>query len=445
MRSVRARVTVAAVLVAALALGAAALALALAIPRTFRSAVETRVGQAVQWQVADARRGVLPAELTTPPRVDLLQIVGQDGQVLGSSPEAAHRGRISTLQPSAPGVLATAYTDLPRPEGGSYYIAAMSTQTPKGLVTVYAGEGVAELTHAIRTFYVVIIFAVPVLLLLVALAAWTAVGMGLRPVERIRARLAEITGNDLSGRVPEPGTGDEIAALAATTNDTLTRLENSARTQRRFIGDASHELRSPVTALTTELDLALSDPEETDWPRVGARSLAAAERLSAILDELLMMARLNAGVVPDRRVVDLAELAREQVERRGHGRVPVVADLESAPVVGSPIQLDRLLTNLLDNAVRHAATRVSLAVHAEDGHAVVTVTDDGNGIAPEDRERVFERFTRLKEGRERDQGGSGLGLALSREIATAHHGTLVVADHTPGARFVARFPLGEPE
>ncbi|MEV4473243.1 HAMP domain-containing sensor histidine kinase [Nonomuraea sp. NPDC049504] len=282
----------------------------------------------------------------------------------------------------------------------------------------------------------------PLVLLAVGGLTWSAVRSALRPVERIRAELAEITGQDLSRRVTVPDTGDEIAGLAVTTNHTLDRLERSAETQRRFVADASHELRSPISALRAQLEVAGSYPDETDWPVTCARALAAADRLTCIIDELLMLAKLDAGAVTRRRVVDLCGVAEEQVRRREGARVPVHLRLSGpAPVLGSPVQLDRLLTNLLDNATRHAATRIDVSVAVRGNEVVVTVTDDGDGIAPQDRERVFERFTRLESARAKDSGGSGLGLPLSREIAVAHGGTLTAADHRPGARFVAVLPL----
>ncbi|WP_214316994.1 sensor histidine kinase [Nonomuraea sediminis] len=439
MRSVRARVTLAAIVVAALALGLAAAILAVTVPRALRSQVIDGVEQAVQWQAADARLGTIPADLSTPPGVDFLQIIGPGGQILGNSPQAARAGRLSNLATPQPDRVYSTYGKPGRlASRAPYYIAAMTTQSPRGQVTVYAAEDIAGAEQAIRIFYLLLAFAFPVLLLMVAGGAWAAVGNGLRPVERIRSRLADITASDLGRRVPVPRTDDEIAALATTTNDTLSRMERSAETQRKFVSDASHELRSPIAALCTQLDLALAYPDETDWPEVCRRAREAAHRLSDIIEELLMMARLDAGAVPDRKVVNLSELAAVREGRR----VPLMMNLAAGTrVYGSPTQLDRLLTNLLDNADRHAATRVDLSVAVEDGSVVLTVTDDGNGIAPEDRERVFERFIRLKEGRERDTGGSGLGLALAREIAAAHHGTLAIADHSPGARFVARFPL----
>ncbi|MFI6602549.1 sensor histidine kinase [Nonomuraea sp. NPDC050536] len=439
MRSVRARVTLAAIVVAAIALGLAAALLVVTVPRALRSQVTDGVEQAVQWQAADARLGVIPAELSTPPGVDFLQVIGPGNQIIGNSPQAARVGRITSLATPHPDRV---YTTYGRPgrlaSAAPYYIAAMTTQTPRGEVTVYAAEDISGHEQAVRIFYLLLAFGIPLLLLMVGGAAWIAVGTGLNPVERIRARLAVITESDLGRRVPVPDTNDEIAALASTTNETLSRMERSAATQRKFVSDASHELRSPITALCTQLDLALAFPAESDWPEVCRTARESAQRLADIIEELLMIARMDAGAVPDQKVVDLSELAAPREGRR----VPLLMDLApGARVFGSPTQLDRLLTNLLDNADRHAASRVDLSVAVEDCSVLLTVTDDGSGIAPEDRERVFERFTRLKEGRERDQGGSGLGLALAREIAAAHHGRLDIADHSPGARFVARFPL----
>ncbi|WP_406673661.1 HAMP domain-containing sensor histidine kinase [Nonomuraea sp. N2-4H] len=284
--------------------------------------------------------------------------------------------------------------------------------------------------------------ALPLVLPAAGWVTWSAARSALRPIERIRAELAEITGQDLSRRVTVPDGLDEIAGLAITTNRTLDRLERSAETQRRFVADASHELRSPISALRAHLEVACSYPAETDWAVTSARALAAADRLTCIIDELLMLAKLDAGAVTRRRVVDMCGLAEEQVRRREGARVPVHLRLDGpAPVFGSPVQLDRLLTNLLDNATRHAATRIDLTVAVRGNEVVVTVTDDGDGIPPQDRERVFERFTRLESARAKDSGGSGLGLPLSREIAVAHGGSLTAADHRPGARLVAVLPL----
>ncbi|WP_456047872.1 sensor histidine kinase [Actinomadura harenae] len=302
---------------------------------------------------------------------------------------------------------------------------------------------------------------------LVAAGVWRAVGRALRPVRRIEQGLADITASDLSRRVPEPDTGDEIAGLAATVNATLDRLEAAVAQQRRFTSDASHELRTPLTGLRTRLELALDDPGGTDPERTMRDALRDADRLHQIVDDLLALARLDAGVEPARTVLDLGELVRAE-QRRRDARLPVTIDAEPGVlVVGNRLQLARALVNLLANADRHAESQVAVTVRADtvradtvradtvqadtvrageagNGRAVVTVTvaDDGPGVPRGERERIFDRFTRLDAARSRDAGGSGLGLPIAREIAVRHGGTLTVEDAPGGgAAFVLSLPL----
>ncbi|SEH00509.1 Signal transduction histidine kinase [Nonomuraea solani] len=444
--SIRARLTTVSVLVAAVVFtGTAALTLA-TIPDNLHGLVHARVELAVRRVAGEARTGRLPDVLETPSRVRLLRVVSADGKVLASSHDFPEDARITGFRPSRFETVYSTELELTRNDDeprAHYLVMAMMVRTPGGSATVYGAASLADVDRALKWIYILVFIGTPLVLLIVGASTWMAVGFALRPVERIRAELAEITGQDLSRRVPVPDTGDEITGLATTTNDTLDRLERSAETQRRFVADASHELRSPISALRAQLEVATTYPDETDWALTGARSLAATERLTDIIDELLMLAKLDAGALMEhRRVVDLCRLAEEQVRRREHARVPIrVGRCEPAPVMGSPMQLDRLLTNLLDNATRHAATGVDLEVAIVGDRVVVTVTDDGDGIPPEDRERVFERFTRLESARIKEKGGSGLGLPLSREIAAAHCGSLTIADHAPGARFVAVLPL----
>lgn len=447
-RSIRARMTMAATLVAAMVfVGASILTLA-TVPENLRGVVYTRVELAVRRVAGEARMGTLPAVLQTPSRVLLLRVVSETGEVRASSPSFPEDPRITAFRPKQLDTPETTelrlarHPDEPRT---NYLLMALTVRTPQGPMTVYGASSLADVERALMWIHIMVFIGTPLILVIVALLTWAAVSYALRPVERVRAELAEITGQDLSRRVPVPDTGDEIADLAATTNDTLDRLERSAETQRRFVADASHELRSPISALRAQLEVANSYPDETDWPVTGARALAAADRLTGIIDELLMLAKLDAGALTQRRVVDMRRLAEDQLRRREGSRVPIFLDApRAAPVHGSPVQLDRLLTNLLDNATRHAASRIDVEVLVRDGRVVVTVTDDGDGIAPKDRERVFERFTRLESARAKEKGGSGLGLPLSREIAVAHGGALVVVDHEPGARFEAVFPLHRP-
>ena len=286
--------------------------------------------------------------------------------------------------------------------------------------------------------------AVPVVTGLVGYATWLAATRALRPVDEIRRELDEITATDLERRVPVPGRLDEVGLLAESVNATLDRLERAVARQRAFVSDVSHELRSPLTALRMEVELAQAAPGDADVPETLRAVLDNIERLSAVVDDLLALGRLEADRDFPREPVDLTELADEEVLRRPRRTQVTVLSEGSVTVRGGRGELARLLTNLLDNADRHAAREVTMILRAEQpATAVVEVIDDGPGIAPEDRERVFERFTRLAEGRHRDAGGTGLGLAISRDIAEAHRGSLILTDRVdgrPGARFVLRLP-----
>jgi signal transduction histidine kinase len=242
-------------------------------------------------------------------------------------------------------------------------------------------------------------------------------------------------------RVPAPASTDEVARLAHTMNRMLDRLEAAAHRQRRFVSDASHELRSPVTAMRTDLEVGLRAPTTTDWEATARRTLGEADRLGRLVDDLLELARLDEGATRPYDDVDLDELVALDVESR-NGSVPVATDEVSAGRVrGDRRQLSQLLRNLVDNAVRHAGARVAIGVRTDGDDVVLTVDDDGDGVPDADRARVFERFARLDEARARDDGGAGLGLALVQRVATAHHGSVEVGTSAlGGARFEVRLP-----
>ncbi|AIG76157.1 Conserved putative membrane protein [Amycolatopsis japonica] len=298
-----------------------------------------------------------------------------------------------------------------------------------------------ETLRTLGTFDDTLIFFVPLAVLITALAAWLAAGRALRPVEAIRRELAEVSGSGLDRRVPVPPSRDEVARLATTTNETLDRLQQAYEQQERFVADASHELRSPLANLRTGLEVALTHTDRADWPAVARRSLLDVQRLQRITADLLQLAVDPAD--PPEGVVDLADVVGEQVAERelDDGGPTVVSDVEGpAPVRGEPVQLERLLRNLLDNAVRHARSSVTVRLRHEAGEAVLEVIDDGPGIPDADRERVFDRFTRLDDSRTRDAGGTGLGLTLARDIAVRHGGSLRAEGAECGARLVARLP-----
>lgn len=277
-----------------------------------------------------------------------------------------------------------------------------------------------------------------VLLAVTAWGAWTLMGRAVRPVEEIRASLAAVTASDLGTRVPVPESYKELADLARTSNETLVRLEKSVDEQRRFSSDVAHELRNPITGLSLRLEDALMDRENTDPWEVIESSLDSAQQLSAIVDDLLTIARLQVKT-PKMELIDLGGFTA--------ARAPLISSkirVDAAPgllVRGNRIRLARLLANLLHNAARHAETRVDVRVEREGDQALLSVTDDGAGVAEADREKIFQRFVRLEESKRRDPSGTGLGLPISLDIAREHSGTLVLADSDRGARFELRLPL----
>lgn len=288
----------------------------------------------------------------------------------------------------------------------------------------------------------------PLVVVILAATAWIAAHRVLRPVEAIRRELEDITARSLGRRVPvsSSASADEIARLARTINTTLDRLERSAELQQRFIADASHELRSPLAGLRASLESSLTHPEGVDWESRVRDALRDIVRLQNLSHDLLLLAQLDGGAPIADTKVNLSDLAHDlAVEHRHlpHARpldIRCTADDPPAWVRGSDVQLERLLRNLLGNACRYAHTSVEVTVRSEHHAVVFEVRDDGPGIPVADRERVFKRFSRLEDARTRKSGGAGLGLAIAREIAARHGGTLHFADTVSGACAVGRLP-----
>jgi signal transduction histidine kinase len=322
-------------------------------------------------------------------------------------------------------------------ESADYRFASVEVEVPgRGTLTVYAGASLNPEQSAVGTAQTVMLVGFPLLLGVVAAVTWLVTRRALRPVEGIRAEMAAITASeDLARRVPVPETHDEVARLARTTNETLTALETSVERQRRFVADASHELRSPIASLRTQLEVAAAHPELLDIDGAVEDTV----RLQRLAADLLLLARLDAGERVAGARIDLAALVRE----RTAGRAGVTVRADAVEVTGSRGQLERVLDNLLDNAGRHARSAVTVTVRRDgDRNAVVEVADDGAGVPAGDRERIFERFVRLDEARARDDGGAGLGLAIARDVAARHGGTLTVRDApTGGALFELRLPI----
>ncbi|MEU1786287.1 HAMP domain-containing sensor histidine kinase [Streptomyces sparsogenes] len=318
-----------------------------------------------------------------------------------------------------------------------YQWAAVRVVTPaEESVTVYAGAPLA--TDAVGSVRDAMLLGLPLLSAVVAAVTWLVTRRALRPVEGIRREMAAITAStDLTRRVPVPASRDEVARLARTTNETLAALEAAVERQRAFVADASHELRSPIASLRTQLEVGAAHPELLDVD--GA--VADVVRLQRLAGDLLLLARLDAGERPSGARVALAELVREELAQRVGDRVAVRCELGPAEVAGSRGQLARVLGNLVDNAQRHAREEVWVTVREEGDWGVVEVADDGSGVPEGERERVFERFVRLDDARSRDDGGAGLGLAIARDVVLRHGGRLGVRDAPGGgALFEVRLP-----
>jgi signal transduction histidine kinase len=382
--------------------------------------------------------------------IDLIQVLVPGHRVVASSAAARGLPPMTMVWPSPRDPQQDVQTCV-QARVGCVRISALRVSTAPDSPVVYAGR---RTPGPISTGAFDLLFAgqVAALIFIAIWAAWKVTGRTLRPVNAIRAELAAINVNDLSTRVPEPSGEDEIARLARTVNGTLGRLEHAkGRTeqalqkQRRFASDASHELRTPIAGLRAQLEEAQLHPDDTDLREMLSRALSDVDRLESITSDLLLLTRLGADMPATLETLDLAELVRAEVAQR-KDRHPVRLHLASGTTVdGVPTHIGRLLTNLLDNAQRHAKHQVQVEVRRGAGMAELIVSDDGGGIAEADRERIFQPFTRMDAARSREHGGTGLGLAIAQDIAHAHKGTLHVEDQPGGgARFILRLPLIAP-
>jgi signal transduction histidine kinase len=362
----------------------------------------------------------------------IVQVLGADGTILTSLPPSAAPLLGDERAPADDRVRSVML------DGDGE--GRLTARRAEDATVIVAGslDDVAESTAALVG---ILAFGVPVSAMALAVLVWWAVGRALLPVEQLRAQVDRITASRLDEEVDEPTGAAEIARLARTMNAMLTRLRLSAGQQRRFVADAAHELRSPLARMRAELEVDAAHPGSADPAATASSVLAETVGLQRLIDDGLLLARGDAGVTGRSAPVDLDDVVARAVRSRRDARV-VVPDPTPVQVLGDVDQLERLVANLLDNAVRHARERIVVRLAAGDDAAELTVTDDGPGIPAADAGRVFERFTRLDDAPTRGGGGVGLGLAIARDIAERHGGSLTV-DHGPGrgARLVLRLPV----
>jgi signal transduction histidine kinase len=328
---------------------------------------------------------------------------------------------------------------------GSFFESDSDGRTIAGVVEIdglqmLVAADTAAVDRSVERVQLGLWLALPLLTAAVAALAWLLTSRALRPVASITDRAATISGGSLDARVPVPNSGDEISTLAVTVNEMLDRLEDDDRARRRFISDASHELRSPVAVMRNDAEVALRHPDTTDARELAAVVAGESSRMSAIIDDLLALARHDERVAPPTDEVDLDDIVFGEAARTRRVRVDC-SRVSAGRVRGRHDELTRLVSHLLDNATRHAATSVTVELHTTATGVELVVDDDGPGVDAADRERIFERFARLDDARTRDEGGAGLGLAVVRSIAERSRGT-VTADQSPtgGARFTVSFP-----
>ncbi|WP_132428321.1 sensor histidine kinase [Pseudonocardia endophytica] len=464
----------------AVVLVVAGLSLVLLLNQSLRSTVADAgqqqaevLGQRIQANFSgtgDAKRNALEA---TGKRGDLVQVVtdysndsdenrGPDGyayvpdkpevQIIGSSDTLDDQARMSDVVLDPGQQLIIPSTVITRADGTTdeVLLVAEGYSAQGRPITVLVGQPLLPVHQAVDTVEVMVMVGVPILVLVTGFFTYLFSSRALRPVEAIRRRVAGLTDRDLSTRVPEPVTQDEVGKLARTMNGMLSRLQESQATQRRFVADASHELRSPLATVSTGLELLGAGMPEDSADMATVQTLRGeTTRLTSLVENLLFLARADErGLTPRREEVDLDEIAEaERVRPSADDRVAVTVSTEPVRVTGDRGQLVRVLRNLVDNARRHAGHAVLVTVHGDGETAVVDVEDDGPGVPEADRARVFERFVRLDEARARGDGGSGLGLAIVSELVAAHGGSVAVDESTTlgGARFRVSMPMAAAE
>jgi signal transduction histidine kinase len=444
---VRVRTAVAAALVVGLTLAASAVVVSVLLRRSMvknlQAATEARSADVASL----ARVDRLPASI---PQVGedhaLVQVFDATGRVVAASPELQDRGGIPRFLGSDRTLLTRIVRHPSFESDEDFLVTARRVTSDEGTLFVYAAATLEQVDDTIGTVNKVLGLGVPLLLAAVGLTSWLVTGRALRPVETMRAEVAEITSHDLERRVAEPASQDEIGRLARTMNGMLDRLQQGSDRQRRFVADASHELQSPLASARAQLEVGLATGEETDWAATARGVLAEHDRMERLVQDLLFVATADEGRGAGRsRLVDLDDIVLEEA-RSLRARTTVALDLtgvSGGQVLGDPDQLGRVVRNLLDNAERHARSRVAVQLGVDGDAVELVVSDDGDGIPVADRAKVFERFTRLDAGRARSEGGTGLGLAIAKTVVEAHGGTISILNGT-GGRFAVRLPCPAP-
>jgi signal transduction histidine kinase len=431
--SVRVRLTIAVVVLSSAGLAAGGALLVRGVETTVIRAIEEQSLAELKVVRAQVEGGVPIESIRVSGRDRTVRFVRSDGSKLENHWPAGFGSAVTP--PKQPDRV---FNDRRLPPSSVVKLPMVSPA--QGPLDAIAVSSLDDVRRSTRTLQQILQVGIPMLVILLTLATWILVGRALRPVHimtRHAARISDARGLD---RLSVPPTFDEVAELAHTLNGMLDRIAKGALRQREFVSDASHELRSPITAIRALLEVALAHPGRMEPATVLRGVLAETTRLEALVADLLALARLDEGHVLHREEIDLDDVIFEDASRARAVSVET-QHVTGIKVWGERKSLSHLVRNLLDNAARHAASQVVVAARREGNTSVLLVDDDGPGIPENDRARVFERFIRLAPSRSRDTGGAGLGLAVVQRIAE-QHGATVLIDRSPqgGARLEVRFP-----
>lgn len=449
-RGLRARLTLTATAGLALVLTCGALLGVHALADSLVTALDGTARQGAKDVAALVNADRLPNPVPVAGGTVTVQVLDRSGRIIAASPGA---DRLVPLL-SGPDLAAAARTGRAVVlDGGPYGLPGLLRVVAvpaRGGQVVIAAVSFTQVNGSIKTLWGAALIGTPALLILLALVNWLVIGGALRPIAELRRGAQEISTAVGPRRLPVPQTSDEVHSLAVTLNDMLTRLESAEGRQRALVSDTAHELRSPLASIRAQLEVAIDHPDRQDWPQTARDVLADTLRLARLAEDLLVLARLDerAHQRADRQPADLAALAAAATARYEGARVPVtLANTGTVVTHGDPDGLTRVLVNLIDNAIRYAASGVTVTAWRDGQHVMLTVSDDGPGIPPADVRRVFGRFTRLDDARSREEGsesGAGLGLAIVRATVLAHGGTVWLEDASPGLRAVVRLPAAPP-
>lgn len=447
---VRKRATLTAVTVVALALIAGGVLMLVLLQTSLLAATESvaknkvadiaaliasqDVSEAAQSITATARSG------------QYVQIISPQGAVLASSEKAAETTVLSVLRPGPGKTLTDSVSSLQGIEDNDdFLIVAYGVSTDQGTYTVVVASTVQVQLDSVKTIAWFLLGATPLLLLVVGFAVWFLVGRSLRQVERIREQVARINASRLSERVDVPETNDEIHRLALTMNTMLDKLQASDGEQRRFVSDASHELRSPLATISAGLEIAAADSSGDTWRELKNVLSGETARMHYLVDDLLTLAKTNDGGIRITATdVDLDDVLATEIQRlRSLTPHTIQARLVPARITGDAQRLGQVLRNVLENANRHARSTITVELSSDPDGVRVVIDNDGDPVPVADRERIFERFVRLDQSRSRESGGSGLGLAIAANIMASHHGTITAGQAPSGdCRFELHLPNG---